>query len=118
MYRDLLIAAADLDKEKAHRLSVELGFLTGHETQAMNEAHLTSLFTLAEPFRYPGVFDFGSQTISTQVRDAIPVMLKYRLKPPPDETYSLHRKLSGAFLLCSKLKSKINCQSVFDEFRK
>lgn len=40
-------------------------------------------------------------------------MLKYRLTPPPPETYSLHRKLSGAFLLNMKLKTKINCKELF-----
>lgn len=91
--------------------------MTSHETKTMTDAHLTSLFALAEPFRFRGDFDFGRQRISAQVRDAIPTMLKYRLKPPPDETYSLHRKLSGSFLLCSKLSSHVDCKSVFDQFR-
>ena len=66
----------------------------------MKNAHIDSLFTLAKPFGTPGYFNFGNQTVSGNVRSQIPTMLKYRLTPPPDESYSLHRKLSGAFLLC------------------
>ena len=47
----------------------------------------------------------------------IPVMLSQRLCPPPEESYSLHRKMSGAFLLCAKLGAKINCRVFCDEYR-
>ena len=43
----------------------------------------------------------SADAVSAFVKEQIPVMLKYRLTPPPDESYSLHRKLSGAFLLCT-----------------
>ena len=70
-------------------------------TQAMERAHVGALLSLAAPFQQrSGVFDFGAQTASQEVRDQIPTMLRYRLTPPPEETYSLHRKLSGFFLLC------------------
>ena len=41
------------------------------------------------------------------------IMLKNRLTPPPDEAYSLHRKLSGAFLACIKLRARVPCRQLF-----
>jgi aarF domain-containing kinase len=49
------------------------------------------------------------------VRALIPLMIRERLAPPPEETYSLHRKLSGAFLLCARLGSRVPCKQLFAE---
>ncbi|KAJ3057623.1 hypothetical protein HDU99_007221 [Rhizoclosmatium hyalinum] len=117
-YLSLLKAASLQDREGAIQYSQKLGFLTGFESDAMLNAHLNSLFLLASPFR-PGQtkpFDFGSQDITSSVRADIPVMLKERLTPPPDESYSLHRSLSGSFLLCAKLGARVDCASLFAEY--
>lgn len=117
-YMHLLHAASLGDKQGCIHWSRELGFLTGNESHAMNDAHVSSLLLLAQPFsihsRQP--FSFASQTITDQVRSAIPTMLKERLTPPPDEAYSLHRKLSGCFLLCTKLGARFPAARIFKEY--
>jgi aarF domain-containing kinase len=42
-------------------------------------------------------------------------MLQRRLTPPPRETYSLNRKLSGAFLLAGRLGAKVDCRRVWED---
>ncbi|MCJ1306890.1 hypothetical protein MMC25_000534 [Agyrium rufum] len=117
-YIRLLRAASRGDREACRDLSIQLGYLTGHESKTMVNAHVESVLTLAEPFRkgvdMSEVYDFKDQTITDRVRGLIPVMLKERLAPPPEETYSLHRKLSGAFLLCARLGSKVKCREMFE----
>ncbi|RTE69547.1 hypothetical protein BHE90_016069 [Fusarium euwallaceae] len=116
-YVQLLAAASRSDKAAVKDLSEKLGYLTGLESRTMVEAHTKSVLTLAEPFlaSAPEVYDFKDQTITERVKALIPVMLHERLAPPPEETYSLHRKLSGAFLLCARLGSKVRCREMFEE---
>ncbi len=81
----------------------------------MEDAHTDAVLILGEPFSMNKEFDFAKQHTTKQINNLVPVMVKHRLTPPPEETYSLHRKLSGAFLLCAKLKANINCKALFDE---
>ncbi|KAI1005298.1 hypothetical protein K3495_g2920 [Podosphaera aphanis] len=116
-YTQLLVAASRLDKDTVKTLSEELGYLTGFESKSMVNAHVTSILTLAEPFldSSPQLYDFRGQTITDRVTELIPLMMRERLTPPPEETYSLHRKLSGAFLLCARLGSRVPCRRLFEE---
>jgi len=113
-YIETIAAATRKDRDACLKYSRQLGFLTGEETQIMNDAHIDAVLILGEPFASDEPYDFQKQNITSRIHKLIPTMLKYRLKGPPEDTYSLHRKLSGTFLLCTKLNAKINCKEMFD----
>ncbi|CAR30760.1 ZYRO0E01584p [Zygosaccharomyces rouxii] len=117
-YRKLLTYATLGDHEMVRKLSQDLGYLNGLESQAMVDAHVRSVITLGEPFSGPidKPFSFRDQTVSDRIRANIGLMLDERLCPPPEETYSLHRKFSGIFLLCARMGATIPCSKYFHDF--
>ncbi|KAJ6501813.1 ABC1-domain-containing protein [Mycena vulgaris] len=116
----LLQAAAADDRAACIEQSLKLGYLTGEENQVMLDAHVDTMTLLAMPFKpgTPQPFAFGQGTAwadaTAQIRAQIPVMLQHRLTPPPQETYSLNRKLSGAFLLAARLDAAVDTRAIWD----
>lgn len=114
MYLDMVHATVVEDREKVIELSIKLGFLTGQEMKEMIDAHVASVMLVGRPFRVSDrQFDFEAENIPAEVKPLIPIMLRLRLRPPPAIVYSLHRKLTGTILLCTKLHSKVNCSEMF-----
>lgn len=114
-YFKIIECAKNQDKNGIMHWSKAAGFFTGFESHAMEMAHVDAVLTLGEPFRKVGLYDFSTQDITNRLKSLISVMMKDRLKPPPKESYSLHRKLSGMFLLCYKLKTAVDCNKLYAE---
>ena len=116
-YLALIRACATRDREAVLSNSISLGFLTGEETKEMFEAHVNASFAVGEPFqdqnRKTG-FDFTKNDIPARTAKFGKVMLQYRLTPPPKEAYSLHRRLSGAFLMSTKLGATVQAAEMLD----
>ena len=121
-YFRIIDGAANGDRDAVLEYSRKVGFLTGYESGVLNDAHVESVMILAEAFRVDAPFSFGAQKTTARMQELVPVMLKHRLCAPPPEVYSLHRKMSGLFLMAAKLRSEINCyhtwRAIAAEFEK
>ncbi|KAI3745678.1 hypothetical protein L6452_08082 [Arctium lappa] len=111
-YLRMVVACANCDRDAVIEMSKRLGFLTGEESEVMLEAHVQAAFVVGLPFANPGGYDFRANNITQSLSNIGATMLRHRLTPPPDEAYSLHRKLAGAFLACIKIGAVVPCRDL------
>lgn len=114
-YLRMVLACGNRDRDAVLEMSRRLGFLTGMEADVMLDAHVQAGFIVGLPFSRLGGYDFRSTNVTHSMSDLGATMLKHRLTAPPDEAYSLHRKLSGSFLACVKLGAVVPCRELLLE---
>eukprot|EP00301_Raphidiophrys_heterophryoidea_P005105 c12177_g1_i1.p1 GENE.c12177_g1_i1~~c12177_g1_i1.p1 ORF type:complete len:549 (-),score=148.49 c12177_g1_i1:23-1627(-) len=117
-YLKMVVACANQDVDGIIQHSLKLGFLTGDESRAMVDAHVKASMVVGEPFADDAPFDFANANLTARIKALATTMLEHRLAPPPPQVYSLHRKLSGCFLLCIKLRAVIPCRHMLLDTQK
>ncbi len=114
-YLRIVWANANRDTETLMSQSIKMGFLTGEENDIMMNAHKMSGFTVGEPFSTNEEYDFVRSGITGRMSEHATPFLQHRLTPPPEEVYTLHRKLAGAYNLCIKLGAKVQCRDLLED---
>lgn len=114
-YIRVVWAAANGDAATMMESSIKLKFITGQESSKMIAAHEAAGMVVGEPFRSHEPFDFAKSKLTKRLAELSSIFMQDRLTPPPQQAYSLHRKLGGAFLMCIKLKAVIPCRDVLEQ---
>mmetsp|Transcript_16121 Transcript_16121/g.26334 ORF Transcript_16121/g.26334 Transcript_16121/m.26334 type:complete len:565 (+) Transcript_16121:155-1849(+) len=114
-YIELVWAASRANRTQVRDLSIQLGFLTGHESLEMINAHIEAGLEVGRPFQRSGEFDFRQSKITQQMGKHGDTFMNDRLTPPPQEVYSLHRKLSGAYMTCVRIGAIFPCRDLLEK---
>ena len=98
----------DFSAVEAH--AAELGYLRGDEAQLYRQGLCRMIYTVTEPLRGKGIFDFGRSDLSQRVAEqAISLRLHQRyMHLPSSDVLFLHRKFAGTYLLCARLCAKVD----------
>jgi predicted unusual protein kinase regulating ubiquinone biosynthesis (AarF/ABC1/UbiB family) len=106
------------DAEAVRRAAVAIGYLRDDDPEDRAASAVELMFLVCEPLRREGVYDFARSTLATRTRDA-GLDLAFRkgfLRAPPPETVFLHRKLVGTFLLCARIRARVDVRSLLLPF--
>ena len=115
-YRRLARAAVAEDAEAVRTAAEAMGYL-GEGVQAGQASALTALIiAAAEPLRHQGPYDFGASDLFARVyaqgKDL--VFGQGFRRNPPTATLFLHRKFIGTFLLCARLRARVDIASLVE----
>ncbi|MDD1633296.1 MAG: AarF/ABC1/UbiB kinase family protein [Methylococcaceae bacterium] len=113
-YARIVRATLTGDRRALRAAAVAIGYLDENEREDRARGVEDLILLICEPLRHAGVYDFGRSRIPSRTRD-LGFDLAFRkgfLRPPPPETVFLHRKLVGSFLLCARIRARVDVNAL------
>jgi len=117
-YRKISRALIDEDKGAVRHYAEQIGYMSPDDSSAHAERLLDMIRMVCEPIRQDLLYDFEASDMTSRARDAgLEMAWKSRgeLRTPPPETVFLHRKLVGSYLLCARIKARVNVHRLIAE---
>ena len=114
-YGRIARALIEKDEGAVRQYAEQIGYLGAGDSAQHVQRVLNVIRIVCEPIRYNKVYDFGASDLVSRARDAGFEMLfssHGEFRVPPPETAFLHRKLVGSFLLCARIKARVNVQKL------
>ncbi|MBO0615165.1 ABC1 kinase family protein [Thiothrix fructosivorans] len=114
-YRQVMQGAVQRDRAMMDAGAAQIGFFQAFIKPEQRAAVLDLFEQACEPLRWNGVYDFGTSSLASRIRDAgmaLSMEQDYWHTPPADALF-LHRKLGGLYLLAAKLRARVDVAGLF-----
>jgi predicted unusual protein kinase regulating ubiquinone biosynthesis (AarF/ABC1/UbiB family) len=116
-YRNACRAVLAGDRDRVRAAAFDIGYAHPDDPEAMIENAVEIIELACEPLVHRGLYDFAGSRLVTRGRDlGLEVLFGQGLRSPPPETLFLHRKLVGTFLVCAKLRARVNVHALVERF--
>jgi predicted unusual protein kinase regulating ubiquinone biosynthesis (AarF/ABC1/UbiB family) len=117
-FRRIVRAMIAEDLDGIREAAIAIGYLSGQEPPARQDAVASLIAVVGEPLRHGGVYDYNDSQLAARARDGV-FDLVWREgfnRAPPPETIFLHRKLGGIFMLCARIKARVDTAALIEPF--
>jgi predicted unusual protein kinase regulating ubiquinone biosynthesis (AarF/ABC1/UbiB family) len=116
-YRAVCRAVLAADEAKLREAMFEIGYAHPDDPPAMTRNALDMVRLVCEPLAHRGVFDFAASGLAERARDlGLAAAFGKGMRSPPPATLFLHRKLIGTFLICARLRARVNVHALIERF--
>jgi predicted unusual protein kinase regulating ubiquinone biosynthesis (AarF/ABC1/UbiB family) len=106
------------DRNAALTCAAGIGYVQPDDDASRAQATLDLLFLVCEPLRHRGPYDFAASDLALRAGQLtfLPGLTAGTLRLPPPETMFLHRKLVGSFLLCARIRARVDVRALVQPF--
>ena len=113
-YARLIRAGMRGDRQALGHVAVEMELIPPDESAERRAALLDLLELATEPFRHQGPYDFGVSDLPLRAREAATrLAFRHGLRnPPPPDVLFVQRKIGGTFLLCARLRARVDVRGL------
>jgi predicted unusual protein kinase regulating ubiquinone biosynthesis (AarF/ABC1/UbiB family) len=114
-YRHVCRAVLSGDLEGIRAAAADIGYVHPDDSPERVSGVVEIIRLVCEPLTHRGPYDFAGSRMMGRIRDlGLSVAMKQGLRSPPPETMFLHRKLLGTFLICSRLRARVNNHALIE----
>jgi predicted unusual protein kinase regulating ubiquinone biosynthesis (AarF/ABC1/UbiB family) len=116
-YRRACRAVLTDDAAALREAVFEIGYAHPDDPEAMTRNSMDIVRLACEPITHRGLYDFSGSGLMVRARDlGLAVAFGKGLRSPPPETTFLHRKLIGTFMICAKLRARVNVHAAIEKY--
>jgi predicted unusual protein kinase regulating ubiquinone biosynthesis (AarF/ABC1/UbiB family) len=116
-YRRVCRAVIADDRAEIRDGALAIGYLNPDDSPQRAQGIVDIIRLVCEPLAHRGNYDFAGSGMIGRVRDlGLAIAFDQGLRSPPPQTIFLHRKLLGTFLICSRLRARVNVHALVERF--